>query len=160
MRYISKIVVNLLFNSVYFLMKHFFYFLLFTFMLFTSFSCRKEKPYTIPEVSVDIYIYINNPSYISISVVGGWQYVPGGVRGILIYRKSNTEFMTYERNCTYQSSDACATVVVDKTNIIATDTCCHSEFLLQDGSVIKAPAGLPLKAYRNTFDGSVLHIYN
>ena len=141
-------------------MKNLFFFLSFTFILAVSLSCRKEKPYTIPETSVDIYIYTSNPSYISLTVVGGWAYVSGGVRGVLVYRKSNTEFIAYERNCTYQSSDACATVVVDKSNIVAVETCCHSEFLLTDGSVIKAPASLPLKVYRNTYDGNVLHIYN
>lgn len=141
-------------------MKIFYCFLPFLLVVTLFWSCKKEKPYTIPETSVDIYIYTSNPSFISISVIGGWTYVAGGVRGVLIYRKSSTEFMAYERNCPYQSSDACATVVVDKSNIIATDTCCHSEFLLTDGSVIKAPASLPLKVYRNTFDGSVLHIYN
>lgn len=141
-------------------MKNLFFFLSFIFIFAVSLSCRKEKPYTIPETSVDIYIYTSNPSYISLTVVGGWAYVSGGVRGVLVYRKSNTEFIAYERNCTYQSSDACATVIVDKSNVIAVDTCCHSEFLLNDGSVIKAPASLPLKVYRNTYDGNVLHIYN
>ncbi|HSH65183.1 MAG TPA: hypothetical protein VLB84_05150, partial [Bacteroidia bacterium] len=104
------------------------YCLFFLLLLTVSWGCKKETPYTIPETSVDIYIYTSNPSYISISVVGGWTYVAGGIRGVLIYRKSNTEFMAYERNCPYQSSDPCATVVVDKSNIIATDTCYHSKF--------------------------------
>ncbi|HET6226177.1 MAG TPA: hypothetical protein VFF27_07845 [Bacteroidia bacterium] len=129
-------------------------------LLLLSLGCKKEAKSTIPDVSVDVYIYVNNPSYISLSVVGGWTYVNGGVRGILIYRKNSTEFMTYDRNCTYHSTDACATIVVDKSNITAVDTCCHSEFLLTDGSVLKPPAGIPLKQYRNSFDGSVLHIYN
>jgi nitrite reductase/ring-hydroxylating ferredoxin subunit len=130
-------------------------------MLVVPFSCKKDQAKTpIPYASVDIYIYTSNPSFISISAIGGWTYVAGGVRGILIYRKSNTEFMCYDRNCSYQPEDACATVIVDNSNIIAKDTCCHSEFLMTDGSVLKAPASVPLKAYNNTFDGNVLHIYN
>jgi|SRR3954470_1664287 hypothetical protein len=129
-------------------------------LLLLPIGCKKEAHSTIPEVNVDVYIYTNNPSYISISVVGGWAYVNGGVRGILVYRKSANEFMTFERNCTYQSTDACAIITVDQNAIMATDTCCNSQFLLTDGSVVRAPAGLPLKQYRNTYDGSVLHIYN
>lgn len=132
----------------------------FILLLFFSASCKKEAHSDIPNTSVDVYIYINNPSYISISTVGGWTYVGGGVRGIIVYRKTANEFMTFERNCTYQSTDACATVTVDNNAITATDSCCNSQFLLTDGSVIKAPAALPLKQYRNTFDGNVLHIYN
>lgn len=134
-------------------------FLLFS-VLLLPISCKKEAHSDIPDANVDIYIYTNNPSYISISVVGGWTYISGGVRGIIVYRKNSTEFMTFERNCTFQSTDACATVTVDSNGIMATDTCCHSQFLLTDGSVVKAPASLPLKQYRNTYDGNVLHIYN
>ena len=123
-------------------------------------SCKKETHSDIPDANVDVYIYINNPTYISLSVVGGWTYVNGGVRGIVVYRKSNNEFMSYERNCTFQSTNACATITVDSNAIMATDSCCGSQFLLTDGSVIKAPAGIPLKQYRNSFDGNVLHIYN
>lgn len=123
-------------------------------------GCKKDVDNGVPITPVDIYLYTNNPSFVNLNGVGGWVYITGGVRGILVYRKSPSEFMAYDRNCTYQSSDACATVVVDATNILATDTCCHSKFSMYDGSVTQAPAGLPLKAYNTTFDGNVLHIYN
>ena len=139
----------------------------FVFKLFFSFlcvgvvfyGCKKDSTNNnIPNTVVDIYIYTNNPSYINVSVVGGWAYITGGVRGILLYRKSTTEFMCYDRNCTYDPSQTCATVIVDGTNILAKDTCCNSTFSIYDGSVTQGPAGLPLKAYNNTFDGNVLHI--
>jgi Rieske Fe-S protein len=123
-------------------------------------SCKKDSNNYVESVPVDIYLYTNNPSFINVSVTGGWVYITGGVRGILIYRKSDTEFMAYDRNCTYQSSQPCATVVVDNTNIVAVDTCCHSRFSMYDGSVYQGPAAAPLKAYTTTYDGSVLHIYN
>jgi nitrite reductase/ring-hydroxylating ferredoxin subunit len=124
------------------------------------YNCKKENDNYVPVVTVDLYLHINLPSYINLQSVGGWVYVSGGVRGILVYRKTTTEFMAYDRNCTYQSSDPCATVYVDNTNIIATDTCCHSKFSIVDGSVLQAPAGIPLKRYNTTFDGSVVHVYN
>ena len=70
--------------------------------------------------------------------------------------------MAYDRNCTYHSSDPapCATVYVDSSNIIAVDSCCHSQFSMYDGTVLQTPATLPLKSYHTTFDGNVLHIYN
>ncbi|MCW3103644.1 MAG: hypothetical protein JWO09_2084 [Bacteroidetes bacterium] len=138
-------------------MKKLFYLLL---LAFLANSCRKDNNNYIESVPVDIYLYTNNPSFVNVSVVGGWVYITGGVRGILVYRKSNTEFMAYDRNCTYQPSEPCATVVVDNTSIVAVDTCCHSRFSIYDGSVFQGPAAAPLKAYNTTFDGSVLHIYN
>jgi nitrite reductase/ring-hydroxylating ferredoxin subunit len=123
-------------------------------------SCKKDNNNNVPETPVDISIYTNNPSFVNISVVGGWTYITGGIRGIIVYRKSNTEFMAYDRNCTYQPSDPCATVVMDVSNIEAKDTCCNSRFSIYDGSVFQGPAAAPLKAYSTTFNGSVLHIYN
>lgn len=140
-------------------MKFFLYFTSFVILLNIA-SCKKDTDNGVPITPVDIYLYTNNPSFVNLNGVGGWAYISGGVRGILLYRKSSTEFMAYDRNCTYQSSDPCATVVVDATNILATDTCCHSKFSMYDGSVTQAPAGLPLKIYNTTFDGNVLHIYN
>lgn len=136
------------------------YFLISILIVILIGSCKKNNENGVPNTTVDIYIYANNPSFIDINVPGGWVYITGGVRGILVYRKSTSEFMAYDRNCTYQSADACAIVNVDATNIIAIDTCCHSKFSIYDGSVLQAPAGLPLKAYNTTFDGNVLHIYN
>ncbi len=124
------------------------------------FSCKKDKNNGVPAIEVDLYIYTSDPSFINLNPVGGWCYITGGVRGILVYRKSISEFMAYDRNCTYNSSDVCATVFVDASNIIATDTCCNSKFSIVDGSVIQTPAGLPLKSYSTTFDGTALHIYN
>jgi nitrite reductase/ring-hydroxylating ferredoxin subunit len=131
------------------------------FLLCIIIACKKDNSNNnVPSTPVDIYLYTNNPSFINVSTVGGWVYITGGVRGILVYRKSNTEFMAYDRNCTFQSSEPCATIVVDNTNIAATDTCCNSRFSIYDGSVFQGPASVPLRAYSTSFDGSVLHIYN
>ena len=135
-----------------------FSFFLFLFVSITS--CKKNANSTVPLTPVDITIYVNSPSYVNVSVVGGWAYITGGARGIIIYRKSTTEFNAYDRNCTYQSSSACAKVFVDGTGIIAKDTCCGSQFSIYDGSVINPPATLPLKMYNTSFDGTTLHIYN
>jgi len=138
--------------------------LIYIILLFTIgvlfWGCKKDNNSNIPNTAVDIYIYTNNPSFVDVSIVGGWTYITGGVRGILVYRKSQTEFMTYDRNCTYDPNQPCATVKVDATNILAKDTCCGSTYSIYDGTVTGGPAGLPLKQYHNNFDGNVLHIYN
>ncbi|MBA3972049.1 MAG: hypothetical protein H0X46_07875 [Bacteroidetes bacterium] len=123
-------------------------------------NCRKDEDNGIPIIAVDIYIYTSDPAFINLNAVGGWVYINGGARGILVYRKSTSEFMAYDRNCTYRSNNVCATVFVDASNIIAEDTCCNSKFSMVDGSVIQTPATFPLKSYSTTFDGSALHIYN
>ena len=129
-------------------------------ILSLAYGCRKENENTVPNTAVDIYIYTSNPSFINLNAVGGWVYITGGVRGILVYRKSTSEFMAYDRNCTYQPTNTCSTIVVNNTNIIAVDSCCGSQFSIYDGSVLHGPAGLPLKTYSTIFDGTSLHVYN
>ncbi|PCJ28795.1 MAG: hypothetical protein COA97_00185 [Flavobacteriales bacterium] len=123
-------------------------------------GCSKDEKSNIPLVVVDIIIYTNDPAFNVISVPGGWTYVNGGSRGIIIYRVSNDQFNAYDRHCTYDSNNSCALVSVDASNIIGLDDCCGSKFLLTDGSVTNGPANLPLKQYQTSFDGQVLRIFN
>lgn len=124
-------------------------------------SCKKDsQPGQVPNIYVDINIYTTDPLFSNLNPVGGWTYVSGGSKGILVYRKSNTEFMAYERHCPYRPQDPCGQIEVDLTNLQAVDSCCSSKFLLTDGSVTIGPSPFPLKFYQNTFDGNVLHIFN
>jgi len=121
-------------------------------------SCKKEQS-QIPYVPVNITVNINNPGFIDLNAVGGWTYVTGGSRGIVVYRLSQDEFMTFDRHSPYLPDNDC-TVEVDSSNIILEDPCSGSRFLLTDGSVVEGPAALPLLRYQNTFDGTILNIFN
>lgn len=125
-------------------------------------ACEKNSSNSngTPTAYVDLYVNITFPSYAMLNSVGGWVYVNGGVRGILLYRKSVSEFIAYERNCTYQPNTPCATVFVDVNGLILRDTCCGSKFLITDGSVNQTPATIPLTRYQTTFDGNEVHIFN
>jgi len=109
---------------------------------------------------VNIYINSANPEFIDLNAVGGWTYIIGGSRGIIVYRASTNDFKAYDRHCTYDVTNSCGLVAVEVNNITGRDDCCGSKFLLTDGSVTQGPANLPLKQYQTTFDGSVLHIFN
>lgn len=125
------------------------------------YSCKKNNQNQIPDVLVDIQVNINNPGYYQLQAVGGWRYFDGGSRGIVVYRKTIDEFVAFDRHCPYNPTDACGTVSVDSSNIIAVDACCGSKFILTDGSVSNGPATLPLKSYQVTYDGqALLHIFN
>jgi nitrite reductase/ring-hydroxylating ferredoxin subunit len=124
------------------------------------FSCKKNTESAIPYVSVNFFIYTSDPDFIDLNAVGGWTYVTGGSRGIIVYRYSNTEFRAYDRHCTYNPSNTCALVSVDVNNIQASDVCCGSVFSIVDGSINNGPASFPLKQYQTSFDGNKLHVYN
>jgi nitrite reductase/ring-hydroxylating ferredoxin subunit len=127
------------------------------FFLFTT--CKKERQ-GVPYVPVDLYLYTTSPEFSNLNAVGGWTYINGGSRGIVIYHRSNDEFVAFDRHCTYQVEDPCGQVSVDASYIALRDSCCGSEFLLYDGSVTKGPATLPLQAYYTEYDGMRLRIYN
>lgn len=125
-------------------------------------GCKKDRESAIPLVGVDININLNLPEYNALQVPGGWAYLIGGSEGIIVYRKSSDEFTAVDRHCTYQPADQCR-VTVDGSGVIARDTtCCHSAFLLMDGSVTQGPAALGLKQYHTLYNGNtqVLRIYN
>ncbi len=123
-------------------------------------ACKKEERGGVPISSVDISININNPSYADLAVPGGWLYLTGGSMGLIVYRQTNETFVAMDRHCPYQPADLCQ-VVVDESEVVARDTtCCHSSFLITDGSVMEGPAALSLQRYNTTFNGTVLRIYN
>ncbi|MFM7054470.1 MAG: hypothetical protein ACKOKB_05935 [Bacteroidota bacterium] len=122
-------------------------------------SCSKDETNDIAQYYVDFTIYLNEPACVDLTVVGGWMYVNAGTKGVIIYRKSTTEFTASERNCTYDPTASCSIVQV-LSGISAIDSCCSSRFSIFDGSVINGPATRPLYQYKTLYDGNALRVYN
>jgi hypothetical protein len=102
-------------------------------------------------------INLSNPKYISLVSDGGYMSIDDiGVRGVIIYRKTSSIYLAFERNCSYQPSSACATV--DNELIYMKDSCCGSFFNYSDGKPIGGPAWRPLQQYRTTLSGTILTI--
>lgn len=133
----------------------------FSFLILLAFiACGDESYSGVPLVDTHISISINDPAYHRLTTVGGWEYLTGGSRGLIVYRISNTEFKAYDRHCTFQPSSSCALVSVDANNLSASDNCCGSSFSLLNGSVTSPPARSPLQEYYTSFDGRTLRITN
>ncbi len=129
-------------------------------LLLVAFTkCKKDDDNKVPLTPVNITVNVNQPAYFNLQTVGGWEYLNGGSRGLLVYRYSSDEFRAYDRHSPYNYEAGCR-VMVDATNIFAVDTCSGSRFLLIDGSVERGPAGQPLRSYQTAFNGSILQIYN
>jgi nitrite reductase/ring-hydroxylating ferredoxin subunit len=121
---------------------------------------KKDENQYIPYVYVDFYISISNPQFVSLNAIGGSVNVTGGSKGIILYRKSIDEFAAYDRHCPYLPENTCSLLKISSSGTTAIDTCCGSEFLLIDGSVLKQPSILPMLKYQTSFDGNQLHVYN
>lgn len=129
------------------------------FLLLVSFyGCKKDKEH-VPDVYVDIYLSATDPAFSPLNATTGYTYLAGGSKGILVYRKSQTEFMAYDRHCTYNVSEG-NQIEVDASGLMAVDSKCNSKFLITDGSPNSGTAYIPLKNYQTSFDGTVLHIFN
>jgi hypothetical protein len=121
-------------------------------------DCKKDNS-TIPNVSVDIYLYLTQPSNINLNSTGGWVYVSGGVKGIIVFRKSISEFAAYERDCPYDPNASAAIVSVDSSGAFGVDYNCGSKYSLFDNSILNGPATRGLKAYYTEYNSTNQTVY-
>ncbi len=128
-------------------------------MLLTLFSCKKNNSF-IPQVQVQIVINTLDPQFQSLNGIGGWSYVEGGSRGIIVFRSESENFKAFDRHCSFEPENTCARVSVIESSLFAEDSCCNSRFQLIDGQAIGGPASVGLQEYRTSFDGNIIQIFN
>jgi len=121
------------------------------------YSCKKPSS-SIPDTPVDFTIYLNDPLYRELRVVGNSITVTGGHAGIIIYRLTESDFVAYDRLCPFEQKNTC------RLNATGDDleyrcSCCNTPYLMIDGSgQSKADSTFSgsemlLKAYNTNFDG-------
>jgi len=124
-------------------------------------GCSKEQNQdNIPVVAVNFFVYPNSTEYLELNAVGGWVTVTGGYRGIIIYRKSVSEFMAFERACPYDWEQTDARVEVEASGLTALCPSCKSKYIIIDGTPYEGPTTYPLKQYQTQYDGNQLYIFN
>jgi Rieske Fe-S protein len=128
-------------------------------LLFLGSCSKNNSANVIPNVLVDVVININEPSSFELQPIGGWVYVNGGSRGLLVYHANEDEFICYDRHSTYDVNAYCQTNV-DSTGFKILDPCSGSVFSIFDGNPIQGPATIGLKSYPTSFDGTYLVIRN
>lgn len=129
--------------------------------LFISMGCKDDfSGSNIPNVAVNIFISLQDPEFIDLTIPSGWVTVTGGSRGILIYRISQDEFKAYDRHCTFNPSSSCGIVEMDLSGVTLSDACCGSIFSVFSGIPNQGPAVQRLREYQTSFDGNNLRIFN
>lgn len=127
-------------------------------------GCKKEninEQLGIPFVNVSRYIFLNDPLYTSLNPIGGFAFIDGGSRGIVVYHRSFDEFVAFDRHCTWQTSEGCQIQPDTATTVILNCPCCSSRFSIVDGTVLTGPAINSLLQYRAQMSSpGTLHIYN
>ncbi len=131
----------------------------FLFTLFATAGCRDRNTNRVPDVPVNIAINIYQPDFFNLSVPSGWVYITGGSRGIIVFRKSMDEFVALERHSPYEPADNCA-VTVNEDNVIVSDPCSDSQWLIMDGTIVQGPTAFALETYNTSFSSPILYITN
>jgi hypothetical protein len=106
---------------------------------------------------VNISIDLNDSKYQELRQINGYKYIEGGRRGIIVINKGSNNYNAFERNCTFQPVNDCATVSMHPSIQFMVDSCCSSRFDL-NGAVIEAPATQPLISYNAFLIGNELRI--
>lgn len=107
----------------------------------------------------EIQLNLTLPNYSALLSTGGYKAIStGGTRGIILYRSSTSSVVAFERNCSYQPLNACATVDIHSSSLYMHDACCGSSFRWDDGAPTGGPAWRPLIRYGTNLNGSTLTI--
>jgi nitrite reductase/ring-hydroxylating ferredoxin subunit len=135
-------------------------------------SCKKKTVYNpIPSVPVYLQFNIDNPAYYKLENQGGWMYMDGGVRGLVVIHNYDDMIYAMDRACPYNYQDSCAQINMENGSLFMKcgkyDTydknkwipCCNSEFNLT-GGIVSGPAQYPMRAYKVQMSGSLVTISN
>ena len=124
------------------------------------FSCEKQNQF--PSVYVNVTIPVTMPEFNNLTIPYGYEYINGGLGGIIVVRDLSDNFIAYDRSCTHEQNKDCFLLGESTTYdaIIECKNCCQSKFIIIDGSVTEGPANQALKRYNTYFDGNILHITN
>jgi hypothetical protein len=127
-----------------------------------SSKCNNQNQHPVPFVPVDITIDIQLPSYSNLQGVGGWTYLNGGSRGIIVYRKAIDEFVAFDRHAPSDPEGSCPIALYpdDQNFLQLIDSCNNAVFSLYDGSPVSNSI-FGLRQYATQFNGNnLLRVYN
>jgi len=137
--------------------------------LITSPSCDKVYDSPIPDVFVSFNINLANINELTVS--GNSVFFPGvGFGGVIVScLQPGMVYYAFDATCTYEARNNCV-VLKDEdfkhcpcllSSPIVTCTCCGSQFLAIDGSLVEGPATVSLKQYNvSVKNNTTLRVYN
>lgn len=125
-------------------------------------GCQKHSNNPVPNIPFDITINLTLPTYSDLMGVGGYAFVNGGSKGIIVYRRGVDEFVAFDRHSPADVDGTCAQPLTPDTSnyLILNDVCNSASFSLYDGSPISG-SEFGLRQYVTQWNGNEsLRIYN
>jgi len=134
--------------------------LLLLFLIISNFSCEKNETTDIlPNVPVNIIVNLDLPQFIKLKTPPNWEYVNGGIKGILIQSTGLTPpYKAYDRAC---PNNDCTSAMVFDGSLKMKCPCDNSEYSIIDGSPQTAGNSHFAREYRvSEINPSTLNITN
>ena len=142
--------------------------LLFPAIILFALSCEDNVPQDsmIPRVPVNEQVNINTPLHSALQNPGGFAYIQGGSRSIVVIHSLSGRFIAYDRNCAFRPMDDCSQVEMHssvaflrcgQSDSSGCKSCCGTRYNL-DGEVIDGPGLNPLLQYRVDRSGNNIYI--
>lgn len=117
-------------------------------------NCNINRIHPVPNAPFDIMVNLNLPIYNSLLGVGGYATVDNaGYNGLIIYRRSLSEFIAFDLQSPAEDANCQQPLAVDSVNfLVLRDPCNGAEFSLFDGSPISG-SKFGLRMYMVQYDG-------
>lgn len=114
----------------------------------------------LPVVQVNQNVDLSLPQFVNLQVPGGWAYVNGGLKGIIIYNINGTQFKAFERAAPHIQISDCSQMIVEN-NIRMKCPCDDSEFNILNGAPLTNGISHNAREYFvSNLNGVVLRITN
>ncbi len=120
-------------------------------------SCDPEVYDGIPYAFVEIDINLNLTTYFDLQRDGGFVYIIGGLKGIILYRENENTYRAFEQSSPVNPTAACAIVEVDESQLFLIDRCSNAVFDFE-GNPTNGVSAFPLKQYITILEGNWLYI--
>lgn len=123
-------------------------------------ACGREQRCNVPIGMTNFTIEPNSAYYSGLNNVGGYMYLTGGHRGVVVIRTAYDQFVAYERTCPADSTSA-VEVTSDWGSSILECPKCHTLFVVNaDGYPMDGGAtACPLYQYSTAYSGGILSVY-
>lgn len=123
-------------------------------------SCRREGHCYVPIGITNFRIEPNTAYYSGLNNVGGYMYLTGGHRGVIVIRTAYDQFVAYERTCPADSTTA-VEVTSDWGSALLECPECHTLFVAaSDGYPMDGGATTcPLFQYSTSYSNGELWVY-
>jgi len=129
-------------------------------LLFACSDNSDELNRFLPDVPVNKTIFLANPEFINLQVVGGWAYTQGGISGIIIYHAGINNYLAFERSAPHRTPEPCSVMTV-KNSLTMVCACDDAVFNLLNGAPMTDGIIYPAKQYRVLITGpNTLQITN